>query len=511
MYLFHSGGWNKPVNIKADQVSFSWFHKLVIRCLMICVSMLVFFSAGQTWAGAELCSRYHLPELKSLCARFPSNQVTVHRSVADNDLNSLRDGWDADPGLHILPPGAYPLSRAIELDANQAILPHPTSQLPSNQAIRTIQLQAASDFSVRDNRLYLLKLKPGSAAGGIEIHSGQLSDALLSTTNKSLLWIESGGQVELVGSYLTAIPSDKPLEQLIQITTPEESHGSSSTLGDVRLERNLLNSAASNYGLVAHLQEGQQLTVKNSLIRLSSQGATGIAISRGTGVVANSAFVIEGRCSFGKCTGVSLNQTGHRSVSRNAFWTTLSNPWMAQGVSLDDLNTTGFSSDKGSLGWMATNLFSPKMGIMVNHGSSYDSTLAVRQFRSEYLKRQYPMNAVQFFEYTGELGVTYLASQVLHNACHTSNSTGENIDPLPFQKEARFSNSSFDLYYPPAIPPCSCVEPNCIDASQAVSYLIAAEYLFGMALTFVTSMLCCIRGRYLRPSVPYQGVSPDST
>ena len=508
MYRFHFPDLKNVFNIKADRACYSRLLAVAEQhCLMISVVLLMLLVAGQAQGAAELCSRYQMPEFRSLCGRFPAGQVTVHDSVPGNDLNSLRDGWSSTPGLHILPPGTYPLNHAVELDANQAILPHPNTSLPENQALRTIILTADSDFSVSNEHMYLLKLVPDSAAGGIEIHSSQIAGSLASTGTKSLLWIESGGKVELLGSYLTSSSSGHPLGQLVYIVASQETDNRSG--GEVHLGRNLLKSAGSYYGLVAHLQTGQKLSVNNTLVRHSHQGGAGVGIFKGSGRVTNSDVVIEGRCSSGGCTGVSFNQTEHHSVSRSTFWSTLSNPWVAQGISLNNLNPPDLIIDKGSTGWLGTNLFSPRMSIIAGVNESDENTLTDKQFRSEYLNNEYPMDAVEFFNYTGELGVTSLSSQAVQGFCPDSNSTGGIIDPLTFQTDARFSNSSFDLYYPPDRPQLSCVAQTCIDASQAVSYLIAAELVAGIILLITVDALCYARGRSLRPAVPYQGMATD--
>lgn len=493
----------KIFNIGAIRNCWQCRHRKTQNALNVSIILLMCWSSGQVFAGAEVCQQFTQPELKSLCNQFPASQVTVHNHVTGQNLNSLRDSWGTTSGLHILPPGSYALTRAIELDANQAILPHPSMPLPDNQALRTIILTAGSDFRISNGHLYLLKLRPGSSAGGVEIHSTQLANSLSSTGSNSLLWIEPGGKISLVGSYLTSTPSGHSLEQLVQISSDGSDNSGG---GEVYLAKNLFK-ASSLYGLVAHMQSDQRITIDNTLVRLSNQNGAGVVIFKGTGSVTNSDFVLEGDCSSGDCSGISFNQTKQHSVSRSTFWTTVTNPQVVSGIKLNNLNPPGFVLDKGTSGWLGTNLFSPEMAIMNDVEPSYDETLAERQLRTAYLNQEYPLDAVQFFNYAGKIGVTGLPSQVVQNACKP-NATAD-IMPVLFQNEADFSNSSFDLYYPPARFDLTCPPRHCVDASQTMSYVIAGEFFGGSALIITLSIMSYVVGRYLRPSVTYQEMPAD--
>ena len=151
------------------------------------------------------CNQYEVKELEQICSN-PNISKHVIDSVSPNGLNYLVDSLGSKPGLYILPPQDYQLSKPLTLAKHQWILPHPT-QPPVGKELRTIGLKMGDKFDIGTDEIFrLVQVDYGVSLGGIEIRGEWINDhspAFQNAGKKVLIYIPDDLQVVIAGSVIT--------------------------------------------------------------------------------------------------------------------------------------------------------------------------------------------------------------------------------------------------------------------------------------------------------------------
>ncbi|MGI9274758.1 MAG: hypothetical protein ACR2PT_07925 [Endozoicomonas sp.] len=450
------------------------------------LSAFIVFSATQVHAGFD-CSAYYLPESRQLCERFPDHQRVVYLNVPGQDLGRLSESWNQSPELHILPPGTYPLATPLELKAGQAILPHPDALLPAGMTLRTIQLTASEGFAANSSHFYLLKLGKGSSAGGIEIH-----DKLLPNTEgfreTSLVVLSAQGST-LVSSYITAGDTGHRLNQLVKVASDIESVSDNDQPADIQLARNLFESNNSEASVRAELGARDTLKVTNSILRIGSDKSYGIEVNNGQAQVLTSSLVFGNSCTDG-CAGVMFNDSRRFSVVR----TTFSSAVAATAIKV----TLSPDAPEPAANLLHTNLFSPRLNIYQHDGKDSVS-LESGLLYSDSLIRPYPISAIDFFSYTGELGVITVPAVA---SCAVG---VDSISDLQAQQQkVSFNQSGFDLHRLASIPGHKCPPPSYRKFLDVIlPYTFFVEVAALPVINIATCIFCNLYGRRLSRKPTY--------
>lgn len=442
-----------------------------------CCLLVWFIQPLKVQAGID-CNLYVLSEFQRLCKKYPAEQRHVHNDIPDNDLNKLRNRWGSGAGLHILPPGQYALSTYLSLDSGQTILPNPLTILPRGKP-RTIELVAGSHYTNDTDDFFVLRLTPGSRAGGIEIHARNFHELQSSNDKNKTLVAMASGNTELSGSFLEG-DQNYTLNQLalidLQPGTEEQP---------VLFERNLLDASGSMAGVFASLDNNQQLTVRNSMVHTREPESVGLQINGGVAEIFTSDIDIDPQCE--NCRGIRFRNNRLLSLVRTAFWA------KENGTAIDinfPYGANGFEH-----GLFRFNAFSSKLDILSFDSPETVLLLTGTEFYSEALARGYPEESVaDFFSYTGERGVATMGSQFVDSGC-LFNQTDSARDSLCFQNNTELNRKDFNLYYPPTVPEFPCHPKNCIDPNAVVNYFMLTEAITAGIVSIITIILCYCAGK----------------
>ena len=477
---------------------------------------------------APICSKYHVPELRKLCALFDADNIEVHTSVPDNRLSPLVESWGTTPKLHIIPAGVYTVDKLLILYAGQGLLPHPVSPPARDKTWRTIELVPSAGFKPPPLFLTILLQYDQSHAGGIEIHANEhffqvetFKKAREENKAFSLVQIIFTSKVTLAGSYLTETSGYSQ-------SLPVRVSGSSCGAGSVQLQRNLILAEHAAAGVsVSTAQSNQQLTMSNSLLSIRNAESSGVTQTGGKLVVTNNVFLVNNSDDGNyKAADVRIKKPVDLVVTGNSF--------LSPGLSvLAELSNEDHDSDNNdSRGDISGNSFHPDAtafakGYFDDDGqfeSSEEGIYIASALYANGVVLKHPLqNPGVFFCYQGLLGANAIPVQWLAYVNSNTSSVPREFsaqscpDLSRYQISVTMNNTDARVYSPgqaldhyPAEPECNHYGPTPAELDNDGAIALSVSMGMWFLLTPANLIVSCVAAhcyiKHYRSYTPLDGV-----
>lgn len=427
------------------------------------------------------CGSYKKVEFKSICEQFSQNEITVHKKVATDGLNQLRDSWSDTPGLHIIPGQHYSLQKELVLDNRQALLPEPSTD--SSGRFKAIQLSMIADFDLLSDSSSLLSLMPGSYAGGIVVtESYPLSDQLVES-EFSFVSIPSANFVELALSYFS-VTNQSGLRQIITIGS-EGTGASESSFGPVHLNRVLIVADNGATGLKIRGHTAQTIILTNSMIETEAIDTENSAVE-----LHNSELNLAEEC-FGDCR--LIISKGSRILSlESIFWSE------RPGGAIYPNNSIGFDANT-TTGWLVGNIFSSNLTVI--EGEEKTGLIDTNNYQLAEGSPA-PLNSWQYFQqYSGKLGPTRVPANIMAAACSGDNKT--TVNPETYQQPVSFKQSGLNIKDFASVSNFTCPQNVCPEPTPWGAYMGFASMGFAALLVPSFMIIGCVLGKKHRHRAQY--------
>ncbi|MGI9274226.1 MAG: hypothetical protein ACR2PT_05120 [Endozoicomonas sp.] len=406
----------------------SLFYPADFFLLVLFLSVLAVSAATPMLAdgGAIDCDHFQVLELRDICTAN-SNPVFVHDNISSTALNQKVDSWGSSPGLHFLPPKVYVLSRSVKLHKGQRILPNPDTPLSEGKQLRTVALEADTNFSIGGDPYFsLLQTASDNAVGGVEIDGSKLNDSIQGYRQagekhypRTLIYAPNSVKVVIAGSVLTGMES---LDHLIWNPFLDDFYWD--ICGDLRqrddepglrLRRNFLKADGMTSGLLVTGGYHPPVIENNAIfVRTPSEGgniSSGIRIEKGAALFQKNDIVYSGESSSqSRRTAIDVDAPEALSLLLNAFYV------MNAEVLTESDRGISVSSHSHWLR-VSGNRF-PEGGqflVAEEGGESKPNVIESDNYAMAYRGPYRLSTPLKFFAFTGDLGVTQISAGLLAN------------------------------------------------------------------------------------------------